>query len=511
MKRSFFLFLILILVLQGCSPATGAMSDTAEPVQASQETAAEPEEEEYDAAALRRAEEEALMNDSYLLEELDTREERIILKSLTTGRRYRFAYGLATQFLDKWGNRTSQTSFVKGSIVNIGKAADNVLSSISLSKDAWIVEDLTNFTYDGDKELFKIGNTNYRIRPSVNVFSGSLTVTMEDVTENDHLRVVGLDREVVSVTVTTGHGYIALMNTDFFKDSMIAIGSKIYATVKGDTVVPVSAGKYKITVAKDGYGGSTRIRVHKNETVTVDLSTLKGNGPKKCNLLLKTSIDGVKAYIDGKKVKCNKRFEIAYGQHRLRVEVPDYETWQKTLQVNSSKASISLDPEGYKKKEASASQKSNAGSDGQSGSGSTDTSNSTNSNSSSSGSNTNRTTTNSGTNSGSSSNQSSNRSNGTQSNSSRSSASGSSSDGDDDVDEEPASNGRNNSNTYRSGNYSGDSYGRNDDNDDGQSEGTTSGSRSSRNQSDSTGSARQAELDYLDTLSNMITELTGSD
>ena len=523
------LLLCFMIMLSGCVPVSDSSSDTTE-----EETVLE-EEEETDIDEARRLEEEMLLSDSYLLEDISTKEERVILKSLSTLKRYRFAFGLSTAFLDKWGSRTSQSDFVKGSVVKIGKARNNVLSSISLSSDAWVVEDLTNFSYDKDREIFKIGETKYRIRPSVNVFSGNLSVTMDDITDQDSLRVVGIDKNIISVTVTTGHGYISLMNTDFFKDSMISIGSKIYTTITKDTVIPVSAGKYKITVAKGGYGGSTTVRVKKNETVTVNLDTLKGEGPKQCKLILKSTVKGTKAFVDDNKVKLNKRFKIDYGQHKIRVEVPDYDAWQKTLLVNSPRSDINVDPEEVKnaKKEAqknaaNSSASNSSQNDNNSSNNSSNNSNNNNNNNSSSNNNnssSNGSSSNSSGSSSSNSNKSSNNNSGSSTNSSSNNSNtgtfnsthnpfankdGSNSSSNSSNNTSGNSNNRNsnnssstdnssNSNTSSSGNYNGANYGRTDDDED---------SDSSSSSSSVTDTSRQAELDYLDTLSNMITQIT---
>ena len=461
------IFLIFIMTLSACATTSGNGGAAADPGGSEGEDSSA--EMEYDPEELQELADAALMNDSYLLEDLSSTEERIILKSLSTKRRYRFAFGMATKFLDKWGNRTSQSDFVRGSIVKIGKAVDNVLTSIALSKDAWIVEDLNHFSYDEDREVFRIGKTKYRMRPDVNVFSGDLTVTMADVTDKDRLRVEGIGKEVYSVAVTTGHGNIALMNTDFFKDSMISIGTKIYMKVTKDTTVPVSAGKYKVTVAKDGYGGSTTVRVKKNQTVTIDLNTLKGKGPKKCKLIFRTTVKHVSAYLDGKKVKLNKKIKVDYGEHRLRVLVKDYEPWEKTLLVNSPTAEISLDQE----EDESDSSNGNANS-GNSGNGNANNSNNSNANN---GNNSNNNSNNSNNNNGNTNNNTNN--NGTNNTNSNSS---------------------NGNNTNNSGNSSNSNSNSNNSN--------SSGSSNNSNSSDS---SRQAELDYLDTLSNMIEQLTGAD
>ena len=503
------LCLVILVCTAGCSVPEIGIGASPEQNKEAERVAGEQKKEEEALAELARREQqelEQMMNDNYLVTDIDEEDERIILKSLRTNRQYRFAYGMGTQFLNKWNERTSQSEFVRGSIVKIGQVKNNMLSSLTLSKEAWIIDDLTNFSYDIGKEIFKVGKTAYRLRKTVSVFSGEQAIPMKRVTADDRLRVTGIDREVMSVVVTTGHGKISIVNTAFFNDSMISIGTRIYTRLNGDTTMRVPQGKYLVTVAKDGYGGSREYTVHKDETVTVDLNTLKGEGPKRCRFTLSTSIKGVKAFLDGKKIKLNAANEVAYGQHKLRVAVKGYEPWEKTLLVNSPEADISLDSKLQKTPgQENASNGKQGGKDGSgntqgaggaSGGNTANNSNAANSsnaadnsnagnaaNSSNTGNGTNRRNTNSAT-SSSGTNTSDNTSNDTSGNSANSS-SGLSGSGNA-VQDTPASE---------------NSTGRTDagTNGDGTDSGTTENS------------PRQAELDYLDTLSTMMDELMGND
>lgn len=455
MKRILILVMVLSLVLVGCTKAGSSSKKGGEIFSGTMGTIEKSDSEKED----NDSEGYVLYNDTYVVTDIIDEEERFVLKSLTNNRQFRFSYGLETSFLDKWGNPTSQTDFVRGSIVTIGKPVDNVLSSMKMDKDAWVVDDLTNFSYDVNKEEFKIGNTKYRIRPTASVFSDDLTMTISDVTSDDRLRVVGIDQEVISVSVTTGHGYIALQNTAFFAGSLITIGTRIHAMLATDTIMSVPAGTYTITVAKDGYGGSTEVNVGKNETVAVDLDTLKGEGPKKCTLTFHVPIDGAHVYVDNKEVSVDQPIEVTYGQHALKVQVKGYDTWEKTLVVNSPSAEITIDPS--EDANSSSSSKSSGSSSG-SGSGS----------SSGSGGNTSST-------SGSSS-ESSSESNQTSTSASTSESSQASSESTQSTSSEA-------------------------------SESASSQTESSSESSDSSSARTQAELDYLTTLSNMLSQMMNTD
>ena len=58
-----------------------------------------------------------------------------------------------------------------------------------------------------------IGATNYKFTPNTLVYSGNNQLKISDLSATDVLSVVGVNRDIVSVTVTSGHGYLHI--TDF--------------------------------------------------------------------------------------------------------------------------------------------------------------------------------------------------------------------------------------------------------------------------------------------------------
>ena len=74
----------------------------------------------------------------------------------------------------------------------------------------------------------------------------------------------------------------------------------------------------------------------------VDLSTLKGDGPKTAQILFKTDIDDAQIYIDGKQIDSSQVTDVQYGKHTLKVTADGYDDWTRTLYVNSPQSTIEL-------------------------------------------------------------------------------------------------------------------------------------------------------------------------
>jgi hypothetical protein len=193
--------------------------------------------------------------------------------------------------------------------------------------------------------MMTIGSTRYRILPTTEVYSDSVLATISDITDSDTLRVVGKDKDLISIIVTSGHGYIQLVNVELFKDSIMQLGDKIFLKVGEEgSRLEIPEGTYDLTLANGGYGGTQEINVARNEVTVLDLNDWKGEGPKYCSLTFRSTVDTASISLDGTPVAANTEMQVEYGAHKLSVTADGYDTWERTLVVNSSRAEIMIDP-----------------------------------------------------------------------------------------------------------------------------------------------------------------------
>ncbi len=293
------------------------------------EESEEPEEEEY----------------LYIVQELNTEEEYIVLKSTVQDKNYVYHYTLSTRFLDKYGDSTSALNFSPGSVVTLGeRKSKGILSSIQMSDAVWNYTDVVNFSYDAEKSMFVIGDENYKLTSDTMIFSNGVLVPVTDIGEDDVLNVVGKDKVVYAISVVTGHGNLLLTNTEKFEGSLIYIGKTLITEVTPNMEVSVPEGVYSVTVANKGYGGTKDVEIVRNNTTVLDLAELEGEGPKTCMLTVSATVPGASIYIDGTQIESGVETPVTYGRHNLTISVEGYDTWSKTLYVNSATANISIDP-----------------------------------------------------------------------------------------------------------------------------------------------------------------------
>lgn len=281
--------------------------------------------------------------DLFLITNNDMQAECLILTQLNSGKQYMYNYTIGTRFLDKYGNRTPVSGFDAGRIIRVGeKDKQGRLVEAQISDLAWEYPDVTRYSVDEEHGAFKIADTNYSYDEDLLVVSDGSPLQLSDLTALDTLRVVGIDKKIYSISVTTGHGSLKLVNTGVFDGSYIQVGSKVFAQITGEMSIEIPEGTYTAAVANNGYGGSTEITITRGQETVLDLETLKGEGPKYGSILFAVNVEGAWLQIDGQLVDYSQPVELQYGVHTLTVTADGYDTYSKKLFVNSPEATIAI-------------------------------------------------------------------------------------------------------------------------------------------------------------------------
>ena len=344
-KRLFCTVCMLVLSLAACGKQDtddgvkkfyNSMNDTTEALGESTQSGLK-------AAAEENGKSVKKSSDILIVSDINSANETIRVYNYSTGVQYQYYYGLTTGFFDKYGNLMSVSDIHQGDVIDIsGADSDGKAKRIQKSDKVWTNDTVTNFSVDKDKRIFKIGGSSYRLGERTMIFSGSDVIDTDSLTAQDKLAVVGIDKDIVSISVTTGHGTLQLSNTSLFEGSFLQLGDRIFAEITKDMSLDVPEGSYTLAVANNGWGDSTDIEIKRGEITKVNLNDLKGEGPKKSRILFEVDVQSAKIYVDDSEIDYTSPVEITYGKHRLKVTADGYDTWTRTLYVNSKEATIQI-------------------------------------------------------------------------------------------------------------------------------------------------------------------------
>lgn len=334
------LTILCVLLLAGCgaSDQNTISMDPSMQVAVPEESAGAEDPDESALAQTPKTGEEI-----YLVMSIDTEKRLIGLGLPDSARTIQYGYSKATQILDDHGQFMSAGKLTPGRAVTLGALDDEAkLTVIQLAEEAWYQENITRFAIDPTIGMLTIGDTKYRYGDHLRVFSGEQEISLEQVGENDVISVQGLDKQILSVQVTTGHGTIALTNTELFEGGWISLGTKIYAKITPDMLLEVPEGTYELSVANDGYGDSKTVEVERAQITTVDLNEYKGEGPKTCMVTFEIHVEGAQLFINGDPIEYEDPVELRYGVYQLMVIADGFETWERQLVIHSKEATIQI-------------------------------------------------------------------------------------------------------------------------------------------------------------------------
>lgn len=288
-------------------------------------------------------EEAEIENELYIITGIDTAYKVVAFQQVSSGRQLQYAYDVGTRFLNKYGDTMALESFQPGDVAEIQVSSrTGQLSQVQLSGQVWVQEDIVNYSVDESIHAFTIGKTKYVYEEGLGVFSKDTMININSLGDADVLRAVGKDKKLISLAVTRGHGYLTLANTEIFEGSFICVGDKIFEEVTKNMQIEVPEGNYLVTVANNGYGGSKEVTITRDQTTSLNLDELKGEGPKLCRITFDVGVEGAVLTIDGKEVDYSKPVEVQYGIHTIAVGAEGYDTITEKLVVNSEEAEIEI-------------------------------------------------------------------------------------------------------------------------------------------------------------------------
>ena len=339
MKKLIYKVLIVVfsmIMMAGCGQQTRPVS-TAQYYNPAKETTADTEEAEGAGA------ETLIGTDLYLIIGNDMTNEQLNLKQLASGKQYLYVYSLSTDFQDKYGNSATTVDFEPGRVIHVGKKdGEGRLMQARIADEVWEYPDITKYSVDTERGIFKIADSKYSYDADLFVESNGEKIRLSDLNEKDKIRVVGIGTKILSVSVTTGQGTLELKNTSVFEGSFIQVGSKIFAQITHNMKLEIPEGTYTVTVANEGYGGSKEVEIARGEICTLDLDELKGEGPKTGSITFYIDVEGATLSIDGDTVDYSAPVVLTYGVHELHAEADGYDDFDKKLFVNSAAANIDI-------------------------------------------------------------------------------------------------------------------------------------------------------------------------
>lgn len=282
-------------------------------------------------------------SDTAILIRKNAAEQTITFQTVDTGARYDLNYTDTTEFYDRYGQAVVLDQLPIGEIADIVISIHSkTLNSLNVSNAAFSISDVDSHIFNMNKGMLSVHDDNYKVTKDLVIVTDSQIGELMDINDEDVLTIRGIGRQVYSVSIEKGHGYVRLMGDESFRGGYIEIGQRIIRPIEERMLVLAPEGKYDMRVTYNGFGGIKPIVVTRNKETVVDISDLKGDLLKMGTISFLLHPSDAKLYINGEETDTSQPVELEYGVYQLILKAEGYTPVKKYISVGQEMANIEI-------------------------------------------------------------------------------------------------------------------------------------------------------------------------
>ncbi len=267
----------------------------------------------------------------------------LTLKDPKSSKIAELSYDGTTEFFDRFGQSVTAKELPIGEILYVGYSADNgKLKYAGVNEDYFLLSNVEKYSVDEKKHIFSIGDTPYKYTDDVFIYSDEGKGEWMDLTDLDILSVRGKDREIYSIAVERGHGYIRIINDSYFVGGWIEVGKEIIKPITEDMLLPAPEGEFHVRLTNKGYAGEEDLTIVRNKETVLDLGKIEIEEVAIGHVEFNIVPDYAQLFIDGEITDYEERIPLEYGIHRIKIEAAGYEPVTTNIKVGSDYANVDI-------------------------------------------------------------------------------------------------------------------------------------------------------------------------
>ena len=258
--------------------------------------------------------------DTASVKQVNTYSKTIQFRNHDIGKNYTLSYDNTSMIYDIHGRPMSASRLEVGQVVDITflKGVKH-LNSLIISDDAWVEEEVNNFDLVSDDETAKVNGTVFHITPKTLIISDGQSVNPEDILMTDTIRVSGIDKEIYSIVVTRGHGYVSLssdrVNDRSLVGAWIELDKEVIRKITPNMLISAPEGNYNVSILGNGAKFSSEIVVNRNEETVIDTSVAEVEPIKEGNVTFVVTPSTARIFVDGDEILSEVPYTFTYGKH----------------------------------------------------------------------------------------------------------------------------------------------------------------------------------------------------
>lgn len=278
-----------------------------------------------------------------LLKGKSTEEKVFSVMDLKDGIESKLVYTGETEFKNRYEEVTTPQDLEIGQLITLtyGKKSGKIKSCV-VDQESWEKKKVTNWSLEKEKKKMRVGQTEYSYNEQFTAIAAQQSVDLLKLHEKDILTVRGIAEQVYSVVVTTGHGYLKLINYEAFVGGNIEIGYDVMTSVTEDMLLVVRQGDYKVTLQNGELEAIKYIHINENEDTTLDMGEYVKQEKEQGQVEFEVTPNGADLYIENVITDYENPVTLEYSSYQVRVELTGYQTYTGKLTVAQKEQVINI-------------------------------------------------------------------------------------------------------------------------------------------------------------------------
>ncbi|MBR4832110.1 MAG: PEGA domain-containing protein [Butyrivibrio sp.] len=296
--------------------------------------------------------------DTAAIRAVDLDNKEIRFRNHATGKTYTLNYDNTSMMYDVWGQPLSSGLLEVGQIVDVCflKSTKHI-TSLNVSKDAWVIDDTRDHELVRSDKMARVKGELYNMDARTLVMADGEIALAEDVLGTDKIKVYGIDRDIYSVVVTGGHGYVSLSSDTVEDRSLVGawleLDNEVIYKISPNMMLSAPEGDYKLQILGNGANYQSEISISRNQETVVDTSDITISKPKEGLVTFEIIPEEADVFVDGERMLTGTPQSVRYGYHNLKVMADGYITQNRYLKVGTAKSVVSIELEKDSSAEAS--------------------------------------------------------------------------------------------------------------------------------------------------------------
>lgn len=279
-----------------------------------------------------------------VVKSIDELKSTVTFYDIKEGIDYTVKYDQGTYIYDKYDKALVIKQIEVGEITDVYYDNNtNRLDKIKISSEAWQYKGVKNLVINQSKKEMSISNTTYQYEETLVIASEEKLINLMDLNEKDELIVKGYGKDIYSIIVNKGHGYIKVINYEDFVGGTVEVGYDIIMPIVEDMLIVATEGDYKFTMSNGDLVGTKKISVLRDKEITVDMGDFIKPATQNAGVEFKISPYGADLYIDGELTEYDEDVKLDYGDYDIEVQLSGYNTYTGELTVDAPSMTITID------------------------------------------------------------------------------------------------------------------------------------------------------------------------